>query len=92
MNKKDVFGITVWSEIYGKIIDENFVNETQFSIFLKGIKACLDMSKDFTYFNGNNFLTHIPFDTLKKCVIFTKVNEVKVSELIKSRAEALEAK
>jgi len=92
MTKKNVYGITVWNEFYGKIIDENFVDETQFSIFLKGIKGCLDMGKDFTYFNGKNFLTHIPFDILKNSVIFTKVNEMKMSELIKSRAEALETK
>ena len=90
--KKEIFGITIWNEIFNKIVDENFVDKTQFSIFLKGIKGCLDTEREFTYYKGSDFLTHIPFNVLKKSVIFTKVNDVKVSEIIKSRAEALETK
>jgi hypothetical protein len=77
---------------YGELINETFVDETQFSIFIKGIKACLDTTQDFSYFNGKNFLIHIPFAVLKKSIIFTKENEIAVSEIIKSKAEALVTK
>jgi hypothetical protein len=90
--KKEVFDITIWNETFGKVVEEQFVDETQFSIFLKGVKACLDTTQDFSYFNGKNFLIHIPFAVLKKSVIFTKENEIPVSEIIKSKAEALVTK
>jgi hypothetical protein len=91
MNKQ-VFGITIWNEFYGKVVDEDFVDNTQFTIFLKAIKGCLDLGRDLTYFTGTDFLVHIPFDVLKKSVIFTKLNEVKFEEIIKSRAEAITTK
>jgi len=90
--KKEVFEITIWNDTFGKVVDERFVDETQFSIFLKAIKGCLDTTQDFSYFNGKNFLIHIPFAVLKKSVIFTKENEIGVSEIIKSKAEALTTK
>ena len=91
MNKQ-IFGITIWNEFYGKVVDENFVDNDQFTIFLKAIKGCLDIGTDFTYFTGKDFFVHSPFEVLKKSVIFTKLNEVKLEEIIKSRAEAITTK
>ena len=45
---------------YGELINETFVDETQFKIFLKMIHTALALGNDFTTYNGKDFLIHVP--------------------------------
>lgn len=76
----------------GVILNETFVNPTQFKLFLKMINGCLELKNDLTFFNGTDFLVHIPNEILVKSVITTNVDEINFTEVVKSKVEALETK
>jgi len=56
------------------------------------VDGCMVHKSDFDFFNGEDFLSHIPFRILKDSVIMTNVTEVSMTELVKSKIEALVTK
>lgn len=65
--------IKIQHKTFGVLCEENFVDSVQFKIFLQTINGCLKSKTDLDFFNGVNFLLHIPFEVLKESVIFTKM-------------------
>lgn len=65
--------IKVIHKTIGILVEENFSDAIQFKIFLQTINGCLKTNSDLDFFNGINFLLHIPYDILKESVVFTKV-------------------
>lgn len=65
--------IKIQHKTFGLICEENFIDAVQFKIFLQTIYGCLKSKVDLDFFNGTNFLLHIPFEVLKESVIFTKL-------------------
>ena len=88
MNKTG-FNIKVFSDKFGELINETFMDQTQFKIFLKMVHGSLVLDEDLSFFNGDTFLVHIPSKILKDSVIFTNVKEVSLTEQVKSKIEAL---
>jgi len=84
--------IKIQNEKFGMIINENFVNPTQFKLFLKMIQGCIELKNDLSFFNGNEFLIHIPHRILVDSVITTSFEVVGVSEIVKSKIESLVTK
>jgi len=88
MNKMG-FNIKVVSDKFGDLINETFMDQTQFKIFLKMVHGSLVLEEDLSFFNGDTFLVHIPSKVLKDSVIFTNVRQVSLTEQVKSKIEAL---
>ena len=72
--------IKINHKTFGVVCEENFVDAIQFKIFLQTINGCLKNRCDLDFFNGTNFLLHIPYDVLKESVIFTKLESDSLTE------------
>jgi hypothetical protein len=86
---KTAFKIRIINELFGELLNEVFIDETQFNIFLKMVHGCLELKNDLTFFNGKSFLINIPFRFLKDSIIVTGTKEIDMVEPIKSKIEAL---
>ncbi len=88
--------IKIKSEKFGTILDESFVDATQFKLFLKMVHGCLELKQDLDFFNGTDFLLHIPYNYLSDSIVMTKVDEflgeANLTEVMKSKVEALVTK
>ena len=84
--------IKIQHETFGVLLNETFVNGTQFKLFLKMIQGCIEMKEDLTFFNGIEFLIHIPHKHLVNSIITTNVDSYSLAEhlITKSKIEALE--
>ena len=86
--------IKIQHEVFGVLLNENFVNPTQFKLFLKMVQGCIELKNDLTFFNGQDFLVHIPYNYLVCSIITTNVDLYTLAEhlISKSKLEALETK
>lgn len=78
--------IKIQHKTLGVIVEENFMDAIQFKIFLQTVHGCLRSSSDLDFFNGMNFLLHIPFDILKESVISTKVEAQTLTEKLMNKS------
>ena len=71
-------------------MDETFVNPIQFKLFLKMVQGCISMKEDLTFFNGVDFLVHVPYKHLVSSIITTGVDNYTLAEHLinKSKMEA----
>lgn len=81
--------IKIISEKHGVLLNENFVDNTQFKIFLKSVHGALVLNEPLSFFNGDSMLFHIPASQLKECIITTSTKEVSITEHVKSKIESL---
>ena len=81
--------VKIQNEKFGTILNENFVDPTQFKLFLKMIQGCIELKNDLSFFNGVEFLVHIPHRILVDSIITTSLETVGVSDIVKSKIEAL---
>jgi competence transcription factor ComK len=88
MNKTG-YKIKIMNEKFGDLINETFVDQTQFKLFLKMVHASVELKEDLTFFNGETFYVHIPYKVLSDSVIVTKVLELNLNEQVRSKIEAL---
>lgn len=65
------FNVKIQNEKFGVLLNENFVDRTQFKIFISMIQGCIELNKDFTFFDGNDFLVHIPHKYLVESIVTT---------------------
>lgn len=86
---KTAFKIRIINESFGELLNEVFIDETQFKIFLKMVHGCLELENDLRFFNGDTFLINIPFRSLKDSIVVTGTKEIDMVEPIKSKIEAL---
>lgn len=70
----------------GVVVEETFSDSIQFKIFLQTIHGCLSSKSDLDFFNGMNFLLHIPYDILKESVITTKVQVETLTEKLMNKS------
>ncbi len=86
--------IKIQHETFGVLLNETFVNQTQFKLFLKMVQGCIELKNDLTFFNGTDFLVHIPHKYLVTSIIITNVDTYTLAEhlVAKSKMEALETK
>jgi len=88
------YTIKIQHETFGTLLNETFVNAIQFKLFLKMVQGCIDLKNDLTFFNGVDFLLHIPVKHLLGSIVTTSVDEYTLAEHLvnKSKMEALETK
>lgn len=72
--------VKIQHKALGVITQENFNDEIQFKIFLQSIHGCLKSKSDLDFFNGKNFLLHVPFEILKESVINTYLESITLTE------------
>jgi hypothetical protein len=84
--------VKIQNEKFGTILNENFVDPTQLKLFLKMIQGCIELKNDLSFFNGVEFLVHIPHRILVDSIITTSLETVGVSDIVKSKIEALVTK
>lgn len=84
--------IKIQHDTFGILLNETFANPTQFKLFLKMVQGCLELKNDLTFFNGVDFLVHIPLKHLVGSIITTNVDNYTLAEHLinKSKMEALE--
>lgn len=82
--------IKIQHETFGVLLDETFVNGTQFKLFLKLVQGCIETKNDLTFFNGVDFLVHVPFKHLVNSIIVTKLDIYTLTDHLinKSKIEA----
>ena len=68
------FNVKIQNEKFGVLLNENFVDRTQFKIFISMIQGCIELKNDFTFFNGNDFLVHIPHKYLVESIVTTSMD------------------
>ena len=86
------YNIRVMNEKFGDLINETFMDQVQFKLFLKMVHGCVVLGEVLTFFNGDTFFVNIPYKILKESVIVTNVKEISISEQVKSKIEALVTK
>jgi len=86
--------IKIQHETLGVLLNETFVNGTQFKLFLKMVQGCIELKNDLTFFNGVDFFVHVPYKHLVNSIITTNVDTYTLAEHLinKSKMEALETK
>jgi hypothetical protein len=84
--------IKIENEKFGVILNETFIDPIQFKLFLKMIQACIELKNDLSFFNGVEFLVHVPHRFLSDSIITTSLNSIEMSEIVKSKIEALVTK
>ncbi len=82
--------IRIINEVHGVLLDETFINPSQFKLFLKMVQGCIAMKEDLTFFNGVDFLIHIPHRFLIDSIITTKIEYSTLTDQLmnKSKIEA----
>ena len=86
------YNIKIENDKFGIILNESFIDGIQFKLFLKMINGCLELKTNLTVFNGVDFLIHIPYDKLVDSIVTTKLDTYGMSEIVKSKIEALVTK
>ena len=86
------FNIKIENEKFGQLLNETFVDATQFKLFLKMIQGCIELKNDLTFFNGSDFLVHIPNRFLLDSIIVTNNVEYDLADHMRSKVEALVTK
>ena len=94
MLKQTITGYTlkVINESMGVLIDETFMDQIQFKLFLKMIHGSIELGNNLSFYNGDAFLVHIPNKILKESVVITTTKEVSIVEQVKSKIEAFVTK
>ena len=82
--------IKIQHETFGVLLNETFVNGTQFKLFLKMVQGCIELKNDLTFFNGIDFFVHIPYKHLVTSIIMTNVDRYTLTDHLinKSKIEA----
>lgn len=82
--------IKIQHEKFGVLLNETFVNGTQFKLFLKMVQGCMELKNDLTFFNGTDFFVHVPYKYLVESIVTTNVENYTLAEHLinKSKMEA----
>ena len=86
------YNIRVMNEKFGDLINETFMDQVQFKLFLKMVHASLELDQNLSFFNGETFLINIPFKILRDSVVVTSSIEFTMVDQVRSKIEALVTK
>ena len=66
--------IKIQHEKFGVLLNETFVNGTQFKLFLKMVQGSIELKNDLTFFNGVDFFVLVPYKHLLESIILKKAH------------------
>jgi hypothetical protein len=81
------YTVRIENEKFGTLLNETFIDQTQFKLFLKMINGCLSLSNDLTFFNGTDWLVNIPYRFLKDSIVLTNTEYFTVSDMIITKSK-----
>ena len=58
---------------FGNLLNDYYSDEVQFKLFLQMVHSCIELKQDLSFFNGRDFLVHIPYDLLSQSIILGNV-------------------
>lgn len=79
--------VTIVHPKYGEVLNETFMDEVQFKLFLKMIHVSIEMGENLSTFNGKDFLIHIPSSMLKECMVIGLAKEVSMAEVVVAKSK-----
>jgi hypothetical protein len=72
---------------FGSLLEDTFLDEVQFKLFLKLIHSCLELKQDLTTFNGVDFLFHLPYKLLAESIVLGNTIQVSLGEYASKKAK-----
>jgi hypothetical protein len=72
---------------FGEVLNETFMDEVQFKIFLNMVHSSIELNQNLSTFNGKDFLVHIPNSILKDSLVIGKSTEVSLSEVVIAKSK-----
>ena len=79
--------VTIIHPKYGEVLNETFMDEVQFKIFLNLIHSSIELKEDLSTFNGKDFLIHVPSSILKECLVVGNAKEISAAEVIVAKSK-----
>lgn len=79
--------VTIVHPKYGEVLNETFMDEVQFKLFLKMVHVSIELGENLTTFNGKDFLIHIPSNMLKECMVIGLAKEVSIAEVVVAKSK-----
>jgi hypothetical protein len=67
---------------FGELLNDQYEDSVQFKLFLNMVHSCIELKQDLSFFNGRDFLIHIPYELLRQSMVMgnTKVEDVTLAE------------
>lgn len=82
------YRVKIQHKVFGTLLDDGYVNQTQFKLFLKMVHGCFQEKVDLTCFNGLDFYLHIPYEHLRESIITTSSDSYDISSHFRSKMES----
>jgi hypothetical protein len=79
--------VTIVHPKYGEVLNETFMDDVQFKLFLKMIHSSTELNQNLSTFNGKDFLIHVPVEMLKECMIIGLTKEVSMAEIVVAKSK-----
>ena len=89
---KTGYNIRIMNEKFGELINETFMDQTQFKLFLKMVHSSIELKENLTFFNGDTFFVNIPANTLVESIVVANTKELTITEQVRSKIESLVTK
>jgi hypothetical protein len=71
----------------GEVLNETFMDEVQFKIFLNMVHSSIELNQNLSTFNGKDFLIHVPSNILKECLVIGQVKEISMAEVVLAKSK-----
>ena len=81
------FNIKILHENFGELLNETFMDEVQFKLFLNMVHSSIQLGDDLSTFNGKDFLIHVPANMLKECMIIGLAKEISMAEMVVAKSK-----
>jgi len=72
---------------FGEVLNETFMDEIQFKIFLNMVHSSIELNQNLSTFNGKDFLIHVPSNMLKECLVIGQVKEISMAEVVLAKSK-----
>ena len=72
---------------FGEVLNETFMDETQFKIFLNMVHSSIELNQNLSTFNGKDFLIHVPSNILKECLVIGQKKELSMAEVVIAKSK-----
>jgi hypothetical protein len=72
---------------FGEVLNESFMDEVQFKIFLNMVHSSIELNQNLSTFNGKDFLIHVPSNILKECLVIGQAKEMSIAEVVLAKSK-----
>jgi hypothetical protein len=72
---------------FGEVLNETFMDEVQFKIFLNMVHSSIELNQNLSTFNGKDFLIHVPSNILKECLVIGQAKEMSIAEVVLAKSK-----